>query len=193
MAERLYKPAHGVCTHSHRSILDAILCAWNQFCELDVVAVENGRVERLNGSEKGTLSILSKEYERTERELFNARWKKVLDRYTDKEIDIFYAQWKQSGTFDASRSPLPLTTPCKNEYKCPDGSKDCGENAVYCEPCTRRFEEFTLLIEGRIAFWKPTRRQKVKRLVYVFECYVRSLPTKLRNKLYPPTYGHLRK
>jgi hypothetical protein len=151
MAQRLYKPAHGVCTHSHRSIFDAIVCAWEQSCELDIVAVENGHVERLNGMEKGTLSILSKGYERTERELFNARWKKVLARFTDKEIDIFYTRWKQSGTFDASCSPLPQTRPYKNEYKCPDGNKDCGENALYCQECTRRYAQVMLFVDGNVA------------------------------------------
>lgn len=152
MAQRLYKPAHAVCTHSHSSIIDAIECARKQFSEVDIVAVENGNAERLNEMEQGILSVASVGYDRIEREVFNVRWKTFLARYTEEERDIFYTRWKQSGTFHVPRAPLPQTTrPYKNAYKCPDGNKDCGENAVYCQPCTRRYEEFTLLVEARIA------------------------------------------
>lgn len=36
--------------------------------------------------------------------------------------------------------------PYRNEYKCPHGNKTCGENAIYCEPCNRRYEEFLWLL-----------------------------------------------
>lgn len=34
----------------------------------------------------------------------------------------------------------------QNQYKCLYGNKDCGENAVYCEPCNKRYEHFLWLL-----------------------------------------------
>jgi len=36
--------------------------------------------------------------------------------------------------------------PYRNQYKCLYGNKDCGENAVYCEPCNKRYEHFLWLM-----------------------------------------------
>jgi len=47
-------------------------------------------------------------------------------------------------TFDTRRRPA--TKPYQNRYKCPYGNKNCGENAVYCEPCNRDCEEYLLLL-----------------------------------------------
>lgn len=47
-------------------------------------------------------------------------------------------------------APVPRrkseTTPFRNRYKCPYGNKNCGENAVYCEPCNKDYGEFLLLL-----------------------------------------------
>jgi hypothetical protein len=34
----------------------------------------------------------------------------------------------------------------KNQYKCLYGNKGCGENAVYCEPCNKRYEHFLWIL-----------------------------------------------
>ncbi len=34
----------------------------------------------------------------------------------------------------------------KNQYKCLYGNKNCGENAIYCEQCNKRYEEFLLIL-----------------------------------------------
>ena len=34
----------------------------------------------------------------------------------------------------------------KDEYKCLYGNKSCGENAVYCEPCNKRYEHFLWML-----------------------------------------------
>lgn len=38
------------------------------------------------------------------------------------------------------------TKPYRNKYKCLYGHKNCGENAVYCEPCNKRYDKFLLLL-----------------------------------------------
>lgn len=38
------------------------------------------------------------------------------------------------------------TTPYRNRYKCLYGNKNCGEHALYCEPCNKRYEEFLWLL-----------------------------------------------
>ncbi|MGP8143062.1 MAG: hypothetical protein ACLQBU_14400 [Terriglobales bacterium] len=34
----------------------------------------------------------------------------------------------------------------KKQYKCLYGNKGCGENAVYCEPCNKRYEHFLWIL-----------------------------------------------
>ncbi len=41
---------------------------------------------------------------------------------------------------------LPEKKQYKNRYKCLYGNNNCGENAVYCEPCNRRYEHFLWII-----------------------------------------------
>jgi hypothetical protein len=38
--------------------------------------------------------------------------------------------------------------PYKNQYKCLYGNKGCGESAVYCEPCNRKYEQFLLILNN---------------------------------------------
>jgi len=39
-----------------------------------------------------------------------------------------------------------LRAPYKNQYKCPYGNRNCGENAIYCEPCNIRYEQFLWIL-----------------------------------------------
>lgn len=148
MAQTLYRPAHGACTHSHPTIVDALECARNSYSGLEIVALRNGHVERLNGAEERIRSAASALYQLTEREILDIHWEKSLSGFTDAERDIIYARWKQSGTFVPVPAPrkLPETTPYRNRYKCPYGDKNCGENAIYCEPCNKKYAEFLLLL-----------------------------------------------
>jgi hypothetical protein len=34
----------------------------------------------------------------------------------------------------------------KNQYNCPYGNRNCGENAIYCEPCNIRYEQFLWIL-----------------------------------------------
>jgi hypothetical protein len=81
--------------------------------------------------------------------MFDIRWRKALSRFTQAEREIIYARWKQSGTLVLPASiPLrhPETTPYRNHYKCPYGSKNCGEEARYCARCNKDYEGFLLLL-----------------------------------------------
>jgi hypothetical protein len=147
MAQRLYRPAHGACPHCHPTVVDAIECARNLHSDLEIVALKNGHVERLNEVEERIRSVVSASYDKTEREIFDIRWGESLSRFADAEREIFYTQRKQSGTLSVrTLRNHAEKTPYKNEYKCPYGNKNCGEKARYCEPCNKRFEEFLLIL-----------------------------------------------
>jgi hypothetical protein len=152
---RLYKPAHEPCTHSHLTLVDAVECARNnQSSTLDIVAIQNGRVGRLNEPEKEILRIVSTGWDKTEREIFDIQCGKSLSNLTDAEREIRYTEWKRFKAFVSHpRTKPPITKPpikpYKNQYKCPHGNKDCGENAVYCESCNRKFDEFIMFVGER--------------------------------------------
>jgi hypothetical protein len=78
MAQTLYRPAHGACTHSHPTIVDAIECARNLLSDLEIVALRNGRVERLNAVGERIQSAAVTLYDKTERQIFDIRWEKSL-------------------------------------------------------------------------------------------------------------------
>ncbi|SRR5579871_2668314 len=40
----------------------------------------------------------------------------------------------------------PSETPYRNQYRCPYGEKNCGENAKYCRRCDKRYEKFLWLL-----------------------------------------------
>lgn len=54
----------------------------------------------------------------------------------------------QKAGVDPTSDPCrrPTTKLYRNRYKCPYGSKNCGENAVYCEACNKDCEEYLLLL-----------------------------------------------
>jgi hypothetical protein len=151
MAQTLYRPAHGDCTHSHPTIVDALECARSLHSDSELVALKNGRVERLDGVEERIRSAACTLYDQTEREIFDTHWAKSLSGLTVAERDIIYTRWKQSGTFVPVLAPAPRrpsgTTPYRNQYKCPDGDKTCGEKARYCWRCNEKYEKFLLLID----------------------------------------------
>lgn len=143
---RLYKPAHEPCTHSHLTLVDAVECARNQSSALDIVAVQNGRVSRLNETEKEISRIASTGYGKTEREIFNIQCGESLSNLTDAEREIRYTEWKRFNAFVLHPRTKPPIKPYKNQYKCPYGRKNCGENAIYCEFCNIRYEQFLLIL-----------------------------------------------
>ena len=152
MAQRLYRPAHGTCPHSHPTVVDAVECARNLHSDLEIVVVKNGHAERLNEVEERIRSVVCAGYDKIEREIFDTHWGESLSGFTDAEKEILYTRWKQSGTFGPALRPVfsarkqTAETPYRNQYKCPYGNKDCGENAAYCEPCNNKFEEFLFFL-----------------------------------------------
>jgi len=147
---RLYKPAHEPCTHAHLTLVDAVECARsNQSSTLDIVAIQNRRVSRLNEPEKEILRTVSTGWDKTEREIFDIQYGKSLSNLTDAERDIRYTEWKRFKAFVSHPRPKPPIKRYKNQYKCPYGNKDCGENAVYCEPCNRKFDDFVMFVGDR--------------------------------------------
>ena len=73
MAQRLYKPARGACTHSHRTVVDAIECARNLHSDLDIVALKNGHAERLDEVEERIRSAALTLYDKTDEEILDVQ------------------------------------------------------------------------------------------------------------------------
>lgn len=174
MAQRLYRPAHGACTHSHRTVVAAIECARNLHSDLDIVALKNGHTESLNDVEErirsAALTLYDKTGEeildvhnrtearsgsvashllaKTEKERFDVQWGESLSGFTEAEKENCYTRLEKSSTIALSRtaSLLHFPKPYTNQYKCPHGNSNRGEKAVYCGPCNNRYEEFLLII-----------------------------------------------
>jgi hypothetical protein len=142
MAQTLYRPARGACTHSHSTIVDALLCARSLYPDLELVAVRNGRVETLDELEErirtGAAAVL---YVRT----------KPVPAPAPVPAPVPTPAAVPPPAPVPSPAPAPTsrwqpTMPVGNQYKCPYGATNCGEGAIYCEPCNRRYEEFRLML-----------------------------------------------
>lgn len=148
MAQTQYRSGNGACTHSHRTVVDAIECARSLHSGFDIVALRNGHAESLDSVEERIRSVAAAQYGKTEREIFYAQWRQLLSRFTDAQREVCYTRWKNSGTIalPLTASLLNFPKPYTNQYRCPQGNSNCGENAVYCDPCNKRYEEFLLII-----------------------------------------------
>lgn len=136
MAQTLYRPARGACTHSHSTIVDALQCARSLHPDLELVAVRNGRVEALNE--------LEERIRRAGIEVLHVRTKPVPAPVPTPAAVPPPAPVPSPAPAPTSR--WQPTMPVGNQYKCPYGTTNCGEGAIYCEPCNRRYEEFRLML-----------------------------------------------
>lgn len=121
----------------HSTVVEAVECAGKLGYKRSVVAIENGRVDRLNELEQRAYDIASAKIPKTQRECFDSLYECYLADKSDAERDLLFSQFKQQGRIVARY---------KNQYKCPFGAKDCGENAIYCVRCNGHYEMFMRIL-----------------------------------------------
>jgi hypothetical protein len=85
--------------------------------------------------------------ERTQPHTVIERIKEALPRMTDAEQAEATREIGKLEQFYELISPRkPSETPYRNQYRCPYGEKNCGENAKYCGRCNEDCEKFLLIL-----------------------------------------------
>lgn len=76
------------------------------------------------------------------------RIKKVLPRVADaKQAETTRRDLKELEQRYELICPIKRPeTPYRNQYRCPYGKKNCGENAKYCAPCNKDYEAFLWML-----------------------------------------------
>jgi hypothetical protein len=84
------------------------------------------------------------EVERTQLRAAIERIKKVLPRVTDAEqAEATRRDLRKIEQRYELISPINRPkTPYRNQYRCPYGEKNCGENTKYCTQCNKDYEQF---------------------------------------------------
>lgn len=137
---RSYKPQSERCVHLHLTVVEAVQCAAELNCELEIVAINHGRVEALSVAEQRVCDFIA-DYLALRRNALPHK-----NQASTLRSDLLTRKSTAQTLQPSPEYKRLQRTAFKNQYRCPYRSKGCGDNANYCSRCNEDYAEFLMKI-----------------------------------------------
>ena len=125
----------------HLTVVEAVQCAAELNCDLEIVAIKHGRVEALSVAEQRVCDFIADYLVLKRNALAHKNQASTL-----RSGSLSRKSSEQTLQPSPEYKPVPRRA-FKNQYRCPYRSKGCGDNANYCSRCDEDYAEFLMKID----------------------------------------------